>query len=260
MDFPSRYFNISGFSRSYGASVEELKFFNPFLPDESGVMIDVGSHHGESFAPFLGKSWKAYGFEPDPRLYAELVRKYGGHRNLTLENMALSDKEQGEAPWFTTPDSDGAGTMQGFTNKHKRAGSVRVATLRSVIRNHDISHVDLLKIDAEGFDFRVLKGFPFELMKPQFIICEFEDKKTTPLDYTTEDMASFLVSKGYTVYVSEWHPIIRYGIRHQWYGFRSWPSKLANPAAWGNLLAFSCKPDEFRLFKTVENNINRYQL
>jgi hypothetical protein len=55
-------------------------------------------------------------------------------------------------------------------------------------------------------------------------------------------MAEFLVDKGYTVYLSEWHPILRYGIPHDWCGVLAHPEQLSSPQAWGNLLAFREDP------------------
>lgn len=260
MGLSARYFNISGFPRDYGAHVEELNFLRPFLPERQGVMIDVGSHKGESFGPFLGKGWQVYAFEPDPGLYNALASRYSGNPLLALEQIALADVRQDNVAWFTTPDSDGAGSILGFTDKHNRAGSVKVTTLSEIVGKYSINKVDLLKIDAEGFDFKVLKGFPFEKLRPAHIICEYEDLKTMSLGYNMADMANTLISMGYTVYLSEWHPIIRYGIRHQWQGFRSWPAEMANSKSWGNLLAFSEAPNEIQLYQTVEQCISRFPL
>src|SRR3546814_10935540 len=80
----------------------------------------------------------------------------------------------------------------------------------------DIDGVDFLKVDTEGHDLFVLQGFPWERFRPAVIECEFEDAKTVPLGYTFHDMARFLLAKGYRVLVSEWHPIIRSGVRPDW--------------------------------------------
>ena len=56
------------------------------------------------------------------------------------------------------------------------------------------------------------------------------DSKTVPLGYKFDDLARFLADKGYAVFVSEWHPIVRYGIRHDWNRLTRYPCKLADPA------------------------------
>lgn len=76
------------------------------------------------------------------------------------------------------------------------------------------------------------------------IECEFEDTKTVPLGYTFHDLSKYLVDKGYQVYVSEWHPITRYGIPHDWRALMRYPWELADPKGWGNLLAFRTAPPQ----------------
>ena len=88
----------------------------------------------------------------------------------------------------------------------------------------------------------VLQGVPWGRIKPSAILCEFEDFKTVPLGYDFHRMAGFLVNQGYAVFVSEWHPIIRYGISHDWHKFAKYPCELSSPKAWGNLLAFINEP------------------
>ena len=64
---------------------------------KSGVMIDVGAHHGESFAPYLKLDWQIYAFEPDPDNFALLKRNVekNGYRNTALIQKAVTN-ENGE--------------------------------------------------------------------------------------------------------------------------------------------------------------------
>ena len=74
------------------------------------------------------------------------------------------------------------------------------------------------------------------------IECEFEDAKTLPLGHDWKTIADYLKQRGYAVYVSEWHPIIRYGIPHDWRRVFRYPSLQMADDAWGNLLAFKEDP------------------
>jgi len=102
----------------------------------------------------------------------------------------------------------------------------------------------------------VLQGFPFNLIKPLVIECEFEDLKTTKLNYTVKDMINFLQDKGYFVYVSQWHPIVRYGIRHQWKRFFKYEGQTISANSWGNLLAFSKEVNEKTLVQLIKDYLN----
>lgn len=247
--------SVDGFPREAGAHIDELKILYPFLPKQDGLMLDVGAHHGESCIRFLRRGWTVYAFEPDPDVRRDLEKRTRDQRRIIIDSRAVSRVGGREYPWFTTPDSSGAGSMRPFSATHEQVGSVTTVTLTDIVNQYDIQRIDLLKIDAEGFDFMVLQGFPFARLRPDFIICEFEDAKTLPLGCTTAEMADILQRQGYTLYISEWHPIIRYGIRHQWHGFRPWPSALHDPSAWGNIIAFASPPDEETLRNRVKDVI-----
>ena len=57
------------------------------------------------------------------------------------------------------------------------------------------------------------------------------------MNHCWSDMADYLIERGYEVLVSEWHPIKRYGGRHTWRLMQRYPCTLAEPNAWGNLIA-----------------------
>ena len=115
-------------------------------------------------------------------------------------------------------------------------------TIADAMAEYQIPHVDFLKIDVEGLDFDVLKGVPWDLDTPDVIESEFEDAKTIPRGHSSRDMAEYLRRLGYAVYVSEWHPIIRYGIRHDWRRVVPYPGFEIPSNSWGNLLAFKDDP------------------
>ena len=58
-----------------------------------------------------------------------------------------------------------------------------------------------------------------------------------PFLFSARELARFLVERGYRVMVSEWFPIERYGASHTWRRFTPYPCELADPRAWGNLIA-----------------------
>ena len=132
---------------------------------------------------------------------------------------------------------------------------VDVVTLRKILANINYPHVDYLKIDTEGHDLFVLKGFPWENIRPDIIECEFEDFKTVPLGYTFKTLAEFLTNLHYHVYVSEWYPIHKYGIRHDWRCLQKYPANLLDPKSWGNLIAFHQTPDQNKIVNILEDQL-----
>lgn len=219
------------------------------------LMVDVGAHYGTALLPFLDKNWKIFAFEPDKKNRAELLERLSKHKNkhlLSLDIRCVSKEVKQGVSFFTSEQSTGISGLSAFHETHQESQKVDITTLTEYFRDKPMPMVDFLKIDTEGHDLFVLQGFPWERGKPAVIECEFEDAKTVPLGYSFHDLARFLVDKGYTVYVSEWHPIIRYGIRHDWRQLMRYPCELADPTGWGNLLAFRDPIDEQALISAVK--------
>ena len=115
-------------------------------------------------------------------------------------------------------------------------------TLSKYIQAEEIQKIDFLKIDTEGYDLFVLKGAPWEKLKPEIVLCEFEDFKSKRLGILTHDMIDFLISYNYHIVVSEWFPVIEYGMEHTWKGFFLLPYTPSSERVWGNLIAIQSFP------------------
>lgn len=201
------------------------------------VMVDVGAHHGASLEPFALLGWSVLAFEPDPMNRSELERLCGRFPELRLDPRALSNREAGELPWYTSELSTGISSLAAFHESHQQSSSVEVTTLARALEDHGVEDIDFLKVDAEGTDLFVLQGLPWERIKPSVVLCEFEDGKTEDLGYNFRDLAGHLVEQGYHVLVSEWYPITAYGARHSWRRLTPYPCELEDTRAWGNLIA-----------------------
>ena len=248
---------LGPFERSAAAHFDETAAIAAYLADpKKGAMLDVGAHHGSALKKFLEREWRVWAFEPDHKNRAKLLERLAAHKNrdlVTLDTRCVSHTSQKNLPFFQSGESTGISGLSAFRDTHLEAQRVDTVSLSDYFADKEMPVVDFLKIDTEGHDLFVLQGFPWERNRPKVIECEFEDLKSKPLGYTTKDMADFLVGKGYTVYVSEWHPILKYGQRHDWHRLQKYPCDLACYEAWGNLLAFSEPPDEAKLIAAIKS-------
>jgi FkbM family methyltransferase len=248
---------VGCFQRQIHAHIDETKLIAELLTGEQPgfdqIMIDVGAHVGSALAPFAKQNWQIYAFEPDPDNRQKLLKKFGERPNVTVNESAVSDRPGNTLSLYGSEESTGISTLAPFRDSHQPKCQVTTTTVAEICNQHQLDHIDFLKIDTEGFDLMVLKGVPWDQVQPDVIECEFEDRKTVPLGYTFDDLAQYLVDKGYTVLVSEWHPVIRYGIKHDWYRLTTYPCKLASPDAWGNLLAFKQPPDFSQIAAIAQN-------
>ncbi len=222
-----------------------------------GVMLDVGAHHGYAALPFLNGGWDVVAFEPDAanrRILERLLRQFP---RLRIVPHAVSDRAQDAVPFYSSPVSTGISGLQPFHDSHVQQGTVATVTLDAFCRERKIDPVDFLKIDTEGFDLHVLRGFPFDRCRPRYIVCEFEDAKTRPLGYTHGDMADCLLQKGYHLLVSEWFPIKQYGQTHDWRRLATWPCPLEDPDDWGNFIAFRDPVDQDQLLNALARTLDK---
>lgn len=233
----------------YGPRVDEVELVHHLMRKgpTGRVMVDVGAHQGAALEQFARDGWRVVAFEPDPDNRAELEKFCGGFEDVAIDPRAMSNTPAAEVPWFRSDQSSGISSLAAFHESHEPAGVVEATTLTCALEQHEIEHVDFLKVDAEGTDLFVLQGFPWDMMKPDAVVCEFEDDKTEQLGYCFHDMADFLLGKGYQILVSEWYPIARYGETHRWRRLVPYPCELVSLHAWGNLIAVRNPDDLSRL-------------
>ncbi len=241
----SQRFIKKPFRRNDHARIDESELIAKLIATDSpGQMIDVGAHHGMSSTYFVENGWNSFCFEPDAVNREQLQRRFSESPNVHIDERAVSDVTSNAVPFFRSPESTGISGLMAFRDSHKQVDVVHTTTITDVIEEFNLGEIDYLKIDVEGHDLSVLRGVPWSTNRPRIVQCEFEDSKTSRLGHTWKDIADYLVENGYTVYVSEWYPIKRYGIAHDWRGIKHYPCELEDTTSWGNLIGFLNPPDD----------------
>jgi len=100
-----------------------------------------------------------HSFEPFPATFETLDRNWGGHRNITLHQVALGS-QNGTSTFYVNEDSATNSMLSNAEPKDTEQGSVSVEqqTLNSFTAEHQIERIDLLKMDCQGFEQEILKG------------------------------------------------------------------------------------------------------
>jgi FkbM family methyltransferase len=141
------------------------------------VFLDVGANMGDwssravEIAARRNATLLLYAFEPSAGTRALLEQRLSHHRGVRIIGSALSSVD-GEA-WFYGSEI-GAGTNSLSVMSGDKRERVTMTTLDSFLTEHGIDHIDMLKIDTEGFDFQVLKGGERALSAGLVEIVQFE--------------------------------------------------------------------------------------
>lgn len=236
---------VKEYARDQRAHLDETEVVSAMveqMPNLAGTMIDVGAHRGHAAKHFVDKGWQILCYEPDDDNRKHLVTRFGHRENVSIDKRAVLESAQHQLDFYKSEESSGISGLLKFRDTHEVAASVDSTSVAEIVADHRLDRVGFLKIDVEGFDFSVLKGVPWADIQPDIIEVEYDDYKTLALGHTWRDIGAYLCDRGYSVYISEWHPIIRYGIPHDWKRVVPWPGTDVATDSWGNILAFKQDP------------------
>jgi FkbM family methyltransferase len=186
---------------------------------KGGLFVDVGANMGTYSIRLSSHFRQVYAFEPNPNVIPALRRRIQdkSRRNITVFPMALSDSD-GEAEFYLDAHEGFTGSAEtlmsvfkynpgpelgtgpAHTYIGKKSVTVAVATYDSKIR--DLA--DLVKIDVEGAEFRVLRGArkALEDRRIRRIMVELHDKDAK------EELDGILSGYGFKVKQLDPHPRI----------------------------------------------------
>ena len=143
--------------------------------DKENIIFDVGAHKGETliiFKKYFPNS-KIYSFEPFENSYQELKKTSLLHENTEAFNIGLSNFIGKEKFYNYIDEFDQSlsvinsstklidGAMESFGYKPpKKIETVECEfeTIDSFVRDNNIKTIDILKIDVQGSEYKVLQG------------------------------------------------------------------------------------------------------
>lgn len=195
---------ISAFSR------RTLNFF----------FIQIGAYDGRKSDPIYElvqrNRWSGILVEPQPDIFEKLKQNYASFSGIAFEHAAIVE-EGISSPLYRVKDE----YAHLFHADHRTLSSIRPehiirhlsqpADVESVLqevdaprlsfsallKKHDVTKIDLLQVDAEGYDFQIIRNIDFNQIAPKII--HFEHANLRPVEKA--ECVDFLIAKGYKLVI-----------------------------------------------------------
>jgi FkbM family methyltransferase len=139
----------------------EVDFYTRYLSGRTAPMIfDVGANIGRNVEIILGlcPSAQIHAFEPHPKSFTQLAEHAKGR--FYAHPLALGEKPT-QLKLYDSPGESELATFHPLTKSGEKAYDtfdVSCETIDHFRATHNITKIDLLKIDVEGHELSVLRG------------------------------------------------------------------------------------------------------
>lgn len=185
----------------------------------SALVLNIGAMDGMTFDEMIGYTSK-YNFmglyvEPIPYLFDMLKSNLDSNPKNSFENAAISDYD-GEIEMLTIdkdaidkgkvhhcfygmsavyPPKNGLGSEgdKETVEKYGKRITVPCITFKTLLEKHTVDYFDVIKIDAEGHDFKIFKQIDFAEYEPEVIRMEWINLS----DEEQSDTKNILKTNGY---------------------------------------------------------------
>lgn len=142
-------------------SDEERKIFENL--SRVKVVFDIGARDTEY--PDIKPDAEYHLFEPNLEFFDLLVEKYKGKKNIHINNFGLGDRVgkfqyDRTSQSFVGSDCTPTGEFETILPMKK---------LDKYIKENNIKRIDFLKIDTEGYDYKILKSSPLAVSLARYI-------------------------------------------------------------------------------------------
>ncbi|MEF3074304.1 FkbM family methyltransferase [Methylobacter sp. Wu1] len=176
---------------SYAQNFEDVMLWRALKHVQNGVYVDVGAQHpvvDSVSKAFYEHGWHGIHIEPVPA-YAELLRK--DRPDETVLQVALADVE-GMLELNVIPDTGLSTAVDEYAQLHRiergyvpQRIQVPVLTLKTATESLMGKDVHWLKIDVEGLEEQVLKGWDSQVLRPWVMVVEATIPSSPETGYTS---------------------------------------------------------------------------
>ena len=172
-------------------------WFGRLLGGREASIVQIGSNDGKTGDPLhrllrRNPGWRGLFVEPIPYIFERLRANYPAEERFRFANVAINDgsrmpfyyvtaaakEAHPELPeWYDQLGSFDRSHLEGHLDGKLapfiRQMTVDGITLPELLDRFDVREIDILHVDCEGYDWRVLSQFDLGRYRPRFILFEF---------------------------------------------------------------------------------------
>lgn len=148
------------------------------------TVFDVGANEGQTALAFAQHfpDAQVFSFEPVPSTYSILEARTSDVPSIHCSQVALGDRETEET--IALAPKSGLNSLLNTAEPGPGTTTVHVTTGDAWASAHDVAHIDVLKVDTEGYDLEVLHGFEHLIsageVEAVLVECELERVRPEP--------------------------------------------------------------------------------
>ncbi len=169
-----------------------IKFLLQNKKLEDHLYFDVGANLGQSIKRFkqINSNSTIHSFEPTPDLFDNLVKNFKYDEKVVLNKKAISDKKNEKIDFYSFKyhkinsavpidkkskfSKSRILASNSEEKKFENLISVETLTIDDYCEQNQIKEIDLIKIDTQGFETKVLEGMKKILKENKVSIIELE--------------------------------------------------------------------------------------
>lgn len=194
--------------------ISEKETIEKIFKKKKLIIFDIGAHQGQTIEKFLSININSeiYSFEPQPDLFFLLKKKYQEKKNIHIYPLAF-DNKNGIRKFYINNRTQISGfykTKRNLSYKNfpdininnKKIINIKTITLDNFALKNKIKDIDILKIDTECNDDKVLEGAKMLLKKkiPKVIMVEIISGLHFERKISFYDIEKFLIPNNYEIF------------------------------------------------------------
>ena len=198
-----------------------LSFLKKNNLNNINILLDIGAHRGESINLFLNnmKVKKIISFEASPINFEFLKKKQKiyakkfSDTEIIIENIALGfENKMMEFKHFNESSSSTIKNINEESRYFKRKFNllnlfnkgriyqtfqIKIQSLKEYIDNNNMTNIDFLKIDTEGYEYEILLGLEDRIKLVKVIMFEHHYDNMIKKDYTFTNINDLLIKNNF---------------------------------------------------------------